>query len=374
VVFQNDLIQLLQFAPATDEVKKRPLLVVPPWINKYYILDLRKHNSFVRWAVEQGHTVFVISWVNPDRRHADKGFDSYVEEGLIGAVDAIEAQTGEREVNAVGYCLGGTLLGVGLAYMAAIGDKRIASATFFTSMLDFADPGDLGVFIDENSVSALERKMNERGYLDGSEMASAFSKMRANELIWSFAVNNYMLGRDPVPFDLLFWNADSTRMPARMHSFYLRNMYLHNRLTEPGGIKIMGQPIDLGKIKVPCYFVSALEDHIAPWKSTFSGARLMGGPVRFVLGGSGHIAGIVNPPADNKYCFWLNESKEADADKWLTEAQRHPGSWWTDWAAWVSGLNSETAPARDPEHGVFAPIEDAPGSYASVRLDEGQKR
>ena len=287
VVFQNDLMQLIQYTPSTEKVLKRPLLIAPPWINKFYILDLRPRNSFVRWAVSQGHTVFVISWVNPDEKLAEKGFEDYMTEGYLAALDAIEQATGEREVNAIGYCLGGTLLASTLAYMATKKDNRIKSATFFVTMMDFAEAGELGVFIDEEQLKALEEKMNKRGYLEGSEMATTFNMLRANDLIWSFVVNNYLLGNDPFPFDLLYWNANSTRMPARMHSFYLRKMYQENLLAEPNGISLAGVPIDLRKIKTPAYFLSTREDHIAPWKSTYRGTQLLGGPKRFVLAASG---------------------------------------------------------------------------------------
>ena len=372
VVFQNEMIQLLQFSPTTKEQFKRPLLIVPPWINKYYILDLRDKNSYIKWATDQGHTVFVISWVNPDERLAEKSFDAYLTEGTLAAVDAVVAQTGEKEINAVGYCLGGTLLAATAAYMAAKKDKRIVSATFFTTMLDFSFPGELGVFIDEQQVSSLERKMAERGFLEGSEMAGTFNMLRANDLIWSFVVNNYLMGKDPFPFDLLFWNSDSTRMPYKMHSFYLRTMYMQNLLREPGGVVLNDTPIDLGKVKIPCYFVSALEDHIAPWKSTYMGATLMGGPVRFVLGGSGHIAGIINPPAANKYSYWVNAGKSLpeSADEWFRGAGQNNGSWWTDWQKWVGNMNGDQmVTSRDPAKGKLKALEDAPGSFVKFRLD-----
>ncbi|MEY3200562.1 MAG: hypothetical protein RIR70_112 [Pseudomonadota bacterium] len=371
VVYQNALMQLIQYTPTTAQVLKRPLLIVPPWINKYYILDLREKNSMIKWAVEQGHTVFVMSWVNPDEKLAEAGFDAYLQDGTLAALDAIEKQTGEKEINAAGYCLGGTLLATTLAYCAAKGDRRIASATFFTTLLDFSQPGELGVFLDEKSVEGLEKKMSERGYLDGSDMASTFNMLRSNDLIWSFVVNNYLMGRDPFPFDLLFWNSDSTRMPCRMHSFYLRNMYLENRLREPGGIALLGTPIDLSLIKAPTYFISTQEDHIAPWRTTYLGARLMQGDTRFVLGGSGHIAGIVNPPAANKYGYCVNPAKTlpADADDWFNGATHHEGSWWNDWAKWLAKHDGEKVPARDPAQGKLGVVEDAPGSYAKLRLD-----
>lgn len=372
VVYQNELMQLLQFTPTTQKVWKRPLLIVPPWINKYYVLDLREKNSLIKWAIEQGHSVFVISWVNPDARHAEKSFDDYVSDGVLDAVDQIVAQTGVKEINAAGYCLGGTLLGTTLAYMAAKRDKRIASATFFTTLLDFSSPGELGVFIDEEQVQNLEKKMFERGYLEGAEMANTFNMLRSNDLVWSFVVNNYLLGKDPFPFDLLYWNSDSTRMPAKMHSFYLRKMYLQNALRQQGGIEILGVPIDLAKIKTPCYFISTVEDHIAPWKTTYLGAQLPAGPVRFVLGGSGHIAGVVNPPVANKYAFWINEqgALPETPDAWLAGATQHHGSWWTDWNTWLLAHDATPVDARDPAHGKLPVLEDAPGSYVKTRLDK----
>src|SRR5687767_11135886 len=365
VVFQTELMQLIQYQPLTKDVYKRPLVIIPPWINKYYILDLREKNSFIRYAVEQGHTVFVLSWVNPDARLAQKGFEDYMIEGPLAALDAIERGTGAREVNFIGYCLGGTLLGATLAYLAQKKQQRVTSATFFVSLLDFSQPGELGVFIDEEQVANLERKMNQRGYLEGSEMAGTFNLLRANDLVWSFVVNNYLLGKDPFPFDLLYWNADSTRMPARMHSFYLRNMYIKNLLGEPGAIELDGVPIDLQAVKTPAYFISTVEDHIAPWRTTYKGAKYLGGPVRFVLGGSGHIAGIVNPPAAKKYHYWVNDSLPPAPEEWFAAAQQIPGSWWEDWQAWIDRQNGgEKVPARVPQDA----IEDAPGSYATQRI------
>jgi polyhydroxyalkanoate synthase len=365
VVHQTPLMQLIQYQPTTQEVHKRPLVIIPPWINKYYILDLREKNSFIRWAVAQGHTVFVVSWVNPDAALAQKGFDDYMREGALAAFEAVEKITGERELNAIGYCLGGTLLGATLGYLSNKNQNRVASATFFVSLLDFSEPGELGVFIDEEQVANLEKKMNQRGYLEGSEMAGTFNLLRANDLVWSFVVNNYLLGKDPFPFDLLYWNADSTRMPARMHSFYLRNMYIKNLLAEPGGIELGGVPIDLGAVRMPAYFISTVEDHIAPWKTTYKGAKYLGGPVRFVLGGSGHIAGIVNPPAAKKYHYWANEELPATPDAWFAGASKIPGSWWEDWEAWIERLNGGArVPARAPQD----VLEDAPGSYAMLRI------
>jgi len=371
VVFQNDLMQLIQYEPRTKDVYQRPLIIVPPWINKYYILDLRESNSFIRFALEQGHTVFVVSWVNPDARLAQKGFDDYMLEGPLAALDAVEKATGEKQVNFIGYCLGGTLLGAMLGFLSSKKQAdRVACATFFVSLLDFSKPGELGVFIDEAQVENLERKMNERGYLEGSEMAGTFNMLRSNDLVWSFVVNNYLMGKDPFPFDLLYWNADSTRMPARMHSYYLRNMYIKNLLGKPGGITLAGVPIDLSKVKQPSYFISTVEDHIAPWKTTYIGSKYLGGPVRFVLGGSGHIAGIVNPPAAKKYHYWTNDSNPATPEEWFKSATQHPGSWWNDWQAWMDEQNADEAkvPARKPGDGKLKVIEDAPGSYAALRI------
>jgi len=369
VVYQNDLLQLIQYYPANGTVFRRPLLIIPPWINKYYILDLREKNSFVKWAVEQGHTVFVVSWVNPDEKLAHKRFEDYLTEGTLAALEAVEKVTGEREVNAIGYCLGGTLLACTLGYLEEKRDARIASATFFASMIDFEEAGELEVFIDEKQVAALEKRMQERGYLEGSEMATTFNMLRANDLIWSFVVNNYLLGRDPFPFDLLHWNSDSTRMPAAMHSYYLRNLYMKNLLAKPGGIELAGVAIDLGHVRTPLYFVSTLEDHIAPWRSTYAGAKLFPGPVRFVLGGSGHIAGIVNPPAAGKYSYWTHPKLPDDPEKWLKGASQHPGSWWPDWAGWVAQHGGNKVPARIPGKGRLKAIEDAPGSYVRMRVD-----
>jgi len=369
VVFQNDLMQLIQYEPATKKQWKRPLLVIPPWINKYYILDLREKNSFLRWAAGEGLTVFIISWVNPDEKLAHKNFEDYMTEGTLAALDAVEKATGERDVNAIGYCLGGTLLAATLSWLAVKKQKRIATATFMTSLIDFTAAGELEVFIDEEQVSALEKKMNERGYLEGSEMAGTFNMLRANDLIWSFVINNYLLGRDPFPFDLLHWNCDSTRMPAAMHSFYLRNLYMKNLLTVPGGLTLAGVKIDLSKVTVPTYFVSAIEDHIAPWKTTYAGQKLLKGKAKFVLSGSGHIAGMVNPPSANKYGYWTNDKLPAEPDAWFAGAKQNEGSWWTDWRKWVEPELGREVPARIPGKGKLKVIEAAPGSYARVRAD-----
>ena len=369
VIFQNELMQLIQYSPATETVLKRPLLILPPWINKFYILDLRPKNSFVRYAVSQGHTVFMVSWVNPDETLGDAGFEDYMHKGVFAALDAIEAATGEREVNAIGYCLGGTLLACTLAWMARRGIDQIKTATFFVTLLDFEDAGELGVFIDEEQLKALEERMQEQGYLEGSEMAATFNMLRANDLIWSFVVNNYLLGNDPFPFDLLYWNSDSTRMPARMHSFYLRHMYQENLLAKQGGITLDGEALDLGAIKVPAYFLSTREDHIAPWRSTYRGTQLLGGEKRFVLAASGHIAGVVNPPDGGKYNHWVNEALPASPQEWLDGATELAGSWWGDWNRWVSTRAPAQVRARTPGDGNQAAVEDAPGSYVRVKAN-----
>ncbi len=362
VVFQNDLMQLIQYSPATRTVLRRPLLIAPPWVRKFYVLDLRPQNSFVRWAVEQGHSVFMMSWVNPDERLSDKGFENYIAEGVLAALDAMERMTGERKVNAIGYGLGGTLLASALAWMAAVGDDRIKSATFLATMLDFKEAGELGVFIDEEQLRTLE-EAEQRGVADGSDRAATFNMLGANDLIWSFVVNNYMLGHEPFPFDLLYWNSDSTRVPARMHQFYLDRIYRNNLLREPGGIEIVGQPINLGRIKVPSYFLSTCEDHIAPWRSTYGGMRLLGGPGRFVLAASGHVAGVINPPQGGKYSYWTNTEHPADPAAWLAGATEMAGSWWPDWQRWVAALDNTQVPARVPGDAALSALEDAPGSY-----------
>ncbi len=374
VVFQNDLMQLIQYAPTTDQVLKRPLLIIPPWINKFYILDLRPKNSLVRWAVAQGHTVFMLSWVNPDETMAGKGFEHYMTDGVFAALGAIEQATGEREVNAVGYCLGGTLLACTLAWLqtgsAPWADERIKTATFLVTMTDFAEAGELGVFIDEEQLAGLEEKMRRDGVLEGAEMAQTFNMLRANDLIWSFVVNNYLLGNEPFQFDLLYWNSDSTRMPARMHSYYLRNMYHANKLAS-GELELAGERIDLGTVQTPAYFVSTSEDHIAPWRSTYRGTQLLGsrvdGAVRFVLAASGHIAGVVNPPDSGKYSHWVSDALPPTPEAWLAGAQELAGSWWPDWQRWVSAHGGETVAARPPGEGALPAIEDAPGSYVRVK-------
>ena len=366
VIFRNELIELIQYEPTTPQVFKRPLVIVPPWINKFYILDLNPEKSFIRWAVSQGLTVFVISWVNPDSRHADKGFDAYMREGVLAALEAVEQATDERDVTAIGYCVGGTLLAATLGYMAAVGDKRISSVTFFTALVDFTDAGDLKIFVDAEQLKAVEEKMAEQGYLEGSAMANAFNMLRPNDLIWSYYVNNYLKGKEPMPFDLLVWNSDSTRMPAANHKFYLRHCYLQNDLSN-GRMVLGGKTIDLKKVTIPIYELATREDHIAPARGVFGGAKYFDGPVRFVLAGSGHIAGVVNPAAKPKYQYWTDGPPEGDFDSWLARANETPGSWWPDWIEWVAAQAPEKVPARKPGDGKLKPISDAPGEYVKVK-------
>jgi polyhydroxyalkanoate synthase subunit PhaC len=370
VVFQNDLLQLIQYSPTTENVRERPLIMVPPWINKYYILDLTAEKSFIRWCVDQGHTVFVVSWVNPDQRHAGKDWDSYRTEGIDFALDAIENATGERQVNAVGYCVGGTLLAATLAYHAKTGNDRIASVTFLAAQVDFTYAGDLKVFVDETQLSALEAHMAATGYLDGSKMAIAFNMLRASELIWPYVVNNYLKGQEPLPFDLLYWNSDSTRMAAANHGFYLRNCYLANNLAK-GLLTLGGAPVSLKDITIPVYNLATRDDHIAPAKSVFTGQSLFGGPVEFVLSGSGHIAGVVNPPARQKYQYWTGEDLNKTFEDWFTDAEETPGSWWPHWQAWISEKDGARVPARTPGQKPggrkMKPLGDAPGTYVLER-------
>ena len=362
VVYQAELFQLLQYEPTTEKVHKRPLLIIPPWINKFYILDLNEEKSFIKWAVAQGFTIFVVSWVNPDEALAGKTFDDYMIDGILKAVDAVIKATGEAKINTIGYCIGGTLLSATLGYMAAKKDKRINSATLFTTQVDFENAGDLKVFIDEEQLQSLERRMAEKGYLEGKSMASTFNFLRSNDLIWSYVVNNYLLGKEPFPFDLLYWNSDSTRMPAAMHSFYLRECYLNNTLSR-GEMTLNGVKIDLSRSKVPVYNLAARDDHIAPLPSTFLVGKCLGGKTRLVVAGSGHVAGVVNPPSMGKYQYWLNDEGADTLEEWLDGAEEHPGSWWPDWAAWLAKHSGKKIDARVPGDGELDIIEDAPGSY-----------
>ncbi len=360
VIYQNDLMQLIQYAPTTDKVSKTPLLIVPPWINKYYILDLRPENSLVKWLVDQGHTVFIVSWVNPGPEHADKGFEDYMHEGVLAALTQIEKATGEKQTNVISYCIGGTLMAITLAWMQSKGmADRVASCTFLTTLIDFKNAGDLKLFTDEKQIDAMEKEMKERGVFSGDNLQKTFAMLRANDMIWSFVINNYLLGKEPFPFDLLYWNEDSTNMPCAMHSFYLRNMYLENKLIEPEGLDIGGVKIDVRDIKTPAYFLSTREDHIAPWKATYSGYSAFTGKKKFTLSASGHVAGVVNPPAANKYCFWSSSEDTPSAAKWLEHATETKGSWWSDWQNWIKDYTGKDVPARTPAKA----IEPAPGSF-----------
>ena len=366
VVFRNDLIELIQYAPATETVIRRPLLIVPPWINKFYILDLNPEKSFIRWCVSQGLTVFCISWVNPDERQAAKGFDAYMTEGVYAALDAIEAATGERRVTSIGYCVGGTLLAVTLAHMAARGDQRIESATFFTTQVDFKHAGDLKVFVDEEQVKAVEDSMQQRGYLEGSRMANAFNMLRPNDLIWPYVVDVYLKGKAPFPFDLLYWNSDATRMPAANHSFYLRNCYLENKLTR-GEMVVDNVRLDLGQVTIPVFNLATREDHIAPAKSVYVGSKSFGGPVEYVVAGSGHIAGVVNPPTKPKYGFRTGAVGEGSYEDWLGAATEHPGSWWPYWFSWIDAQAPERVPPHQPGEGHLPALCDAPGTFVRMK-------
>ncbi|WP_375160190.1 PHA/PHB synthase family protein [Bradyrhizobium sp. RDT46] len=367
VIYQNEMMQLIQYSPTTETVLRTPLLIVPPWINKFYILDLKPEKSYIKWCVDQGITVFVISWVNPDKRLGNKSWEDYMKEGPLTAMDVIEKVTGEMKVHTAGYCVGGTMLATTLAWLAEKRRQRVSSATFFAAQVDFTHAGDLLVFVDEEQISSLEQDMKAAGVLEGSKMAMAFNMLRSNDLIWSYVVSNYLKGQQPSAFDLLHWNSDATRMTASNHSYYLRNCYLENRLST-GTMVLDNTLLDLSKVKVPIYNLATREDHIAPAESVLYGSQFFGGPVKYVLSGSGHIAGVVNPPASNKYQYWTNDNiKDVSVAEWLKGAVEHKGSWWPDWRQWLGELDPEQVPARLPGSDAFPPIEDAPGSYVRVR-------
>ncbi len=371
VIYQNDVMQLIQYEPETKTVFRKPLLIIPPWINKYYILDLKPANSFVKWVVEQGHTVFIVSWVNPDAELAKKRFEDYMEEGVLAAMEQVRTVTGEPDTNIIGYCLGGTLTAVTLAYLAAHKKaKQIISATFLTAMVDFEKAGEMKLFMDSAQLQMMDKEMEEKGFLPADHLQKTFSLLRSNDLIWSFVINNYLMGREPFPFDLLYWNDDSTNMPAAVHSFYMRKCYNENQLPVPGGVTMKGTPIDMRKIKTPCYLLSTKEDHIAPWKATYANTQMFGGPVHFTLAASGHVAGVINPPAAAKYCFWTADDNPPTPEEWLEHAQQTEGSWWPHWAEWVTQFAGEKIPARKPGGGKLKPIENAPGSYVKAKSDK----
>lgn len=363
VIFRNKMIELIQYSPQTPDVKSIPLLIIPPWINKYYILDLSADNSYVNWIVKQGITVFIISWVNPDASFANQTIFDYLKLGPLAAISTIKKQLQVKEVNALGFCIGGTLLATTLAYNKAHKDNSIRCATFLATMIDFTDPGDISVFIDEGQIKKLEEAMEEKGYLPGDVMASSFNSLRANELVWSFFIKNYLSGKNAAPFDILYWNSDSTNMPATMHSQYLRWMYLENNLVKPGKIELDKTPLDVSKVDVPTFFLSTDKDHIAPWKTTFIGYQLMQGPKRFVLGGSGHIAGVINPASSTKYGYRTNNKNHANPEEWLKSAKEHAGSWWPEWCKWLKKYSGTTIPAPNFKDLPLKPLMDAPGSY-----------
>lgn len=371
VIFQNKMFELIRYSPLSKQVYTKPLLIVPPWINKYYILDLREHNSFVRWVVEQGFTVFMISWVNPDASYKEVGFDDYMEQGLIQALNIVCESTGEKSIHALGFCIGGTLLACALGYLQAKKDQRIATATFLTSLIDFSDPGEIDVFIDEKWVTLIEERMAKEGYLDGRILMTTFNMLRANDLWWAYYINNYLCGQKPFPFDLLYWNCDSTNLPAKMHSFYLRKMYLENKLCMPGKLTLGGVKINLSKVKIPAYFLSAEKDHIAPWKTTFYGAKCLGGETTFVLGESGHIAGVVNPPQAEKYGYRtgpFSSDTTKGANAWLELTQATKGSWWPHWRDWLIPQSGDLIDIAKRKKSKYPPLREAPGHYVQKRL------
>jgi polyhydroxyalkanoate synthase subunit PhaC len=367
VIFQNEMMQLIQYSPTTENVLRTPLLIVPPWINKFYILDLKPEKSFIKWCVDQGLTVFVISWVNPDKSLGAKTWEDYMKEGPLAAMDAIERVTGEMKVHTMGYCVGGTMLATTLAWLAEKRRVRVTSATFLAAQVDFTKAGDLLVFVDEEQISTLERDMRAAGVLEGARMAMAFNMLRSNDLIWSYVVSNYLKGKQPSSFDLLHWNSDATRMAAANHSYYLRNCYLENRLSA-GTLVLDNTLLDLTKVKVPVYNLATREDHIAPADSVLYGSQFFGGPVKYVLSGSGHIAGVVNPPSAGKYQYWTNDNiQDVTLADWMKGAQEHKGSWWPDWRQWLETIDPEQVAAREVGAAALPPIEDAPGSYVRVR-------
>lgn len=366
VVFENELLQLIQYSPTTEKVRELPLLVVPPWINKYYILDLTPAKSFLKFAVDQGFTVFVVSWVNPDENLAEKTFEDYMLEGLLTAADAVRRECNVEQCNVLGYCVGGTLLGSTLAYLAARGEEPFRSVTFLTTQVDFTKAGDLLLFTTDDQLQNLTQIMSERGYLDGSRMANVFNMMRPRDLIWPYIVNNYLLGKKPFPFDLLYWNQDSTRMTAANHNFYLREFYNENRLAK-GEMVLGGVRLDLSKVKLPVFELATKEDHIAPAKSVYIGSKLLGAPVEFVMAGSGHIAGVVNPPDKVKYQYWTSKKHKFETlEDWHAQATEHPGSWWPYWVEWLTKYSGDWTIPRDPGD-TLGVIEDAPGRYARTK-------
>ncbi len=368
VIYKNDVMELIQYDPITTDAYKSPLLIIPPWINKYYILDLQPENSFIKWLLAQGQTVFLISWVNPTRPEDNKSFADYMIDGPVAALQVIGKIVGKEPINLLGYCVGGTMLGCTLAYLASQNKINIGSATFLTTLLDFSEPGDLGVFIDQPQLNALEKHMSKKGYLDGHIMSAVFNSLRSKDLVWNYFINNYLKGQKPSPFDFLYWNSDPTNIPAKLHSFYLSEMYLHNKLMQPGAIELAGTPIDLSKIDVPCYFLAAKDDHIVPWSTSYQSMRLITAQTKFVLTKSGHVAGVINPPQKNKYGYWVNNRKIKDPAKWMESAQYHQGSWWNDWQEWLVKYSGRKLPVTKLNHKSFPVLEQAPGSYVKIHL------
>lgn len=367
VVYQNELFQLIQYRPTTETVLDRPLLIVPPCINKYYILDLKEENSLVKYAVEQGNTVFMISWVNPDKELGNYSWEDYLTQGIFKAFEVVKHITHAEKINTASWCIGGTLLASALAVKHT--DPSIASATYFTTLLDFSEPGELGIFIDEVQIARRESQLKYTQLLSGKDLALTFSMLRANDLIWSYVVQNYLKGQTPPPFDILYWNSDPTNLPAKMYSDYIRNMYMDNQLIQPNALTLCGVPVNLRNIKVPSYFVSTLEDHIAPWRTTFTSVKLFNGPIEFVLGASGHIAGVINPPAKKKRNYWINGQLTQDADHWFSTAQSQPGSWWPHWQHWLKNQGGAATPApKTLGHADYPILEPAPGSYVKKRI------
>ncbi len=368
VVYENELFQLIEYKPLTDKVYERPFLLIPPCINKYYILDLQPDNSLIRYTVAQGHHTFVVSWRNPDESLGHKTWDDYIEDAAIRAIEVVREITGATDINALGFCVGGTILGTALAVLAARGEKPVHSATFLTTFLDFADTGIMDIFIDEGMVRLREQQLGQGGLMAGRDLASTFSFLRPNDLVWNYVVGNYLKGETPPPFDLLYWNSDSTNLPGPMYCWYLRNTYLENKLKVPGALTVCGEKLDLGKIQAPVYLYASREDHIVPWTGAYASTKVFKGPKRFMLGASGHIAGVINPPAAGKRSHWVNDELPATAEQWLSEATETPGSWWTDWSAWLARHAGKLVPApKAYGNAQFKPIEPAPGRYVKQK-------
>ncbi len=370
VVFENELFQLIEYKPLTAKVYERPFLLVPPCINKFYILDLQPENSLIRYAVEQGHRTFVVSWRNPDESMGEKTWDNYIEDAAITAINVTREITGAKTINALGFCVGGTILGTALAVLAARGEKPVAAATFLTALLDFTDTGVLDVFIDEAFVKFREMQLGNGGLLKGQDLASTFSFLRPNDLVWNYVVGNYLKGETPPPFDLLYWNSDSTNLPGPMYAWYIRNTYFENNLVKPGKTVVCGEKVDLGKVDIPVYIYGSREDHIVPIGGAYGSTQVLPGKKRFVMGASGHIAGVINPPSKNKRSYWTGaEGKFPKAQaEWIKGAKEHPGSWWTDWSAWLKPhAGKQIAAPKTYGKGKYKAIEPAPGSYVKAK-------